>query len=241
VQSLLAVVLREPQGDTTAWCKAAKIKSSKTFYNLRHKLLGDEIHPALILHQDGVYTAAPDLIDKLDALASSPLYLPAGKTTAAELQAKRHAKIETERHGFDRYLEANPIRTKVDRTTGEITKIERPRVRRKAAELPTEHEPAKSMKSDHERMKPSPSPHIDRSPLGRCAACGQACDDREPSTGLIWHQWCLIPRWVAAIHERQGISIPDDLIAPKRPPETVDAFDTDWAERPVVSGHSVAT
>jgi hypothetical protein len=62
---------------------------------------------------------------------------------------------------------------------------------------------------------PAPSPH--NAPICRC--CGRPTDRIEPTTGLPWHDSCLMPAWIAAIEERHGATIPRWLLWPARLPD----------------------
>jgi hypothetical protein len=71
------------------------------------------------------------------------------------------------------------------------------------------------------------------SPETNCAACGNQCEHIDEATGLRWHSWCDMPRWLVPHYERHGIEIPPDRIEVERPPATVDDYGIDWSDVPV--------
>ncbi|MGE0306416.1 MAG: hypothetical protein AB7Q27_11715 [Acidimicrobiia bacterium] len=50
-----------------------------------------------------------------------------------------------------------------------------------------------------------------------CRCCGRPSARVHPTVGLPWHDGCLMPVWVARIERRNGVEIPDDLVAPPQP------------------------
>lgn len=50
-----------------------------------------------------------------------------------------------------------------------------------------------------------------------CRCCGRPSGRVHPTVGLPWHDGCLMPAWVARIERRNGVEIPDNLVAPPHP------------------------
>ncbi|MGE0309591.1 MAG: hypothetical protein AB7Q27_27960, partial [Acidimicrobiia bacterium] len=74
-------------------------------------------------------------------------------------------------------------------------------------------------------------PPADSCPAGArdgryCRCCGRPSTRIHPTVGLPWHDWCLMPAWVARIERRNGVEIPDELVAPL-PSPPVDPWQID--------------